>query len=83
MRQFSIKNEQAADLLEQIISFTGEGKTEAVIHALELYQSNLLGNRDAAATIAAIRQHVHPHIAPEYKGRVPSKAELEAELGMP
>lgn len=42
MGQLSIKNERAADLLERITRLTGQGKTEAVIQALELYQTKLL-----------------------------------------
>ena len=34
MRQINIKNDTAADLLEQAVKATGQGKTEAVISAL-------------------------------------------------
>lgn len=83
MRQFSIKNDRAAELLERITSLTKEGKTEAVVHALELYQAKLLGERDAEAVIRSIQQTVHPYVLPVHRGRVPSKAEIEEELGMP
>ena len=83
MRQFSIKNERAATLLEQVTRLTGEGKTEAVIHALEVYQAELLGKREAQAVVSSISQGVHPYVLPEYRGKVPSKTELEDELGMP
>jgi hypothetical protein len=83
MRQISIKNDQAADLLEQITRLTGQGKTEAIIQALELYQAKLLADRETKAVIASIKEHVHPHVMPEYKGKAPSKTEIEADLGMP
>lgn len=83
MRQLNIKNDRAASLLEQITQLTGEGKTEAVIHALELYRAALLADRETEAVIDSIRGAVHPHVLPEYRGRAPSKSELEEALGMP
>lgn len=83
MGQFSIKNERAAELLERIIRLTGQGKTEAVIQALELYQARLLADEDARRVITSIQEYVHPHVKPAWRGRAPSKAEIEAELGMP
>ena len=44
MRQFSIKNNHAAELLDKITTLTGQNETEAVIRALELYQKSLLIN---------------------------------------
>lgn len=83
MRQFSIKNDRAAGLLESVIRLTGEGKTKAIIHALELYQSRLLREGDAQGALDAIKKTVHPHLLPEYRGRAPSKAELEEALELP
>jgi hypothetical protein len=83
MRQFSIKNERAADLLDRITRFTGEGKTEAVIRALELYEGSLMQSPDVAARIESIRHAVHGQVRPEYRGKAPGKSEIEAELGMP
>lgn len=83
MRQFSIKNDRAAGLLERITRLTGEGKTEAVIRALELYQAELLREGDAQRALNTIRESVHPHLLPQYRGRAPSKAELEELLELP
>lgn len=83
MRQFSIKNNQAAELLDKITQLTGQGKTETVIRALELYQASLYADRKTEAIIQAIHEGVHPHLKPEYRGKAPSKEEIEAELGMP
>ena len=83
MRQFSIKNDHAVELLERITRLTGEGKTEAVVQALELYQAELLGGARAQRVIASIRTAVHPYVSQEHKGRAPAKAEIEAELEMP
>ncbi|MEX2535885.1 MAG: type II toxin-antitoxin system VapB family antitoxin [Trueperaceae bacterium] len=83
MRQFSVKNDTAAELLEQVTAFTGQGKTEAIIHALELYREKLMASAEVEAALGTIRQKVHASIKPEYMGRAPSKAEIETELGMP
>jgi hypothetical protein len=83
MRQFSIKNDQAVDLLERITQLTGEGKTEAVIKALELYETRLTQDHEANAAVSAIKNKIHPHLPKRYRGKAPSKAEIEAELGMP
>lgn len=83
MRQFSIKNSQAAELLDKITRLTGQGKTETVIRALELYQASLLADRNTEAVIQAIHEGVHSQLKPEYRGRAPSKEDIEAELGMP
>lgn len=83
MRQFSIKNVQAAELLDKITELTGQGKTEVVIRALELYQTSLLAGREAEAIVRSIHEGVHPYLKPEYRGKAPSKEEIEAELGMP
>ena len=53
------------------------------MHALELYQAQLLGTAGAERVIASIRTSVHPYVAPERKGRAPTKEEIEAELEMP
>ncbi len=83
MKQFSVKNDHAAELLEAITHLTGKGKTEVIVSALEAYQAELLRAGDAQRALDAIRKTVHPHLLPEYRGRAPSKAELEEMLGMP
>ena len=83
MKQFSIKNDHAVELLERITMLTGEGKTEAVVHALERYREELLDTAGVEDVIDSIRTAVHPHLAREHRGRAPGKAEIEAELEMP
>lgn len=83
MPQFSIKNARASELLDEVTRISGEGKTEAVIHALERYRADLLAQRDVADVLASIRKRVHARIDPRYLGAAPSKEEIEAELGMP
>lgn len=83
MKQISIKNQCAAELLEQVSRLTGQGKTETIIHALELYRAKLLADREIAAVVASIKEHIHPHIRTEYRGKRPTEAEIEADLGMP
>jgi hypothetical protein len=83
MRQFSIKNDEAARLLEQVTTVTGEGKTEAIIHALELYRDKLTSGPELAARLDSLRRNVHGAIKQKYLGRAPTRAEIETELGLP
>jgi antitoxin VapB len=82
VRQINIKNDTAAELLDDVLKVTGQGKTEAVITALELYLKSLEASKRAEAAIALVNQRLHPAIDPEYLGRAPSKAEQEELLGM-
>ncbi|MCA9837410.1 MAG: hypothetical protein KC422_10850 [Trueperaceae bacterium] len=50
MKQFSIKNDQASELLDKPTKLTGQGKTETVIKALELYESSLSKRKDIEPT---------------------------------
>lgn len=83
MAGFNIKNPKAEALLEDVVRLTGEGKTEAVIRALERYRAELLAERRSAEVIASIRGRVHTGIAPEHLGAAPSEETIEADLGMP
>jgi len=82
MKQISIKNDRAADLLERAVRETGESKTAAVTHALELYLKNLEASKRADAAIAFVREKIHPQLEPSQFGHVPSKEEQEDLLGM-
>ncbi len=83
MRQFSIKNDQASELLDKLTKLTGQGKTETVIKALELYECSLSKRKDIEASIKAIHEKIHPYISEKYRGKAPSKEEIEEALGMP
>ena len=63
MHRLGIKNDRAAELLDN-----GE---------------NLREQGEAEAAIRSIRERVHSHLKPEYRGKAPSKEESEAELEMP
>lgn len=82
MKQISIKNERAAELLDRAIRETGESKTAAVTHALELYLKSVAASKRADAAIAFVREKIHPQLEPSQFGRVPSKEEQEELLGM-
>ncbi len=82
MRQINIKNSVAADLLDRVTAATGEGKTEAITHALELYLKSIDASKRAEAAITLVRELLHPTIEPEHLGRAPSKREQEELLGM-
>ncbi len=78
MKQVNIKNDDVATLLDRIVARTGEGKTEAVRSALELYERQILGRSDIAAQIEWLRENVHSLVEPQHLQ--PSKAEVEREL---
>lgn len=80
MKRLSIKNSETDDLLARITARTGEVKTEAVRHALELYEKKLVGEVDVLAQIDWIRENIHPHVKTEYLGRPPTNAAIEEEL---
>ena len=82
MRQVNIKNDHAAELLDRVAETTGQGKTEAVISALELYLKSLDASRRAEAAITLVRERLHPAIDSEHLGKAPSKQEQEELLGM-
>lgn len=82
MSQINIKSEEVVGLLDRIVALTGEGKTEAVKNALELYEAQLLGRSDIADQIAWIRDNIHPLIDPAYLGKAPTKEEIERELDL-
>ena len=82
MKQISIKNERAADLLERVIHITDESKTDAVTRALALYLKSLEASKRADAAIAYVREKIHPKIETSHLGRVPSKEEQEELLGI-
>lgn len=82
MRQINIKNAAAADLLDRVVATTGQGKTDAVIQALELYLKSLEASKRAEAAIALVREQLHPAIGPEHLGKTPGKGEQEELLGM-
>ena len=83
MRQLSIKNDRAVELLERITRSTGEDTTEAVVQAFELCQAQLLSSAGAERVIASIRTAVHPYVSVEHRGRAPTNEENGAELEMP
>ena len=83
MQQFSIKNDRAVELLNDLTKRTGKGKTELVIEALEHYQRSLKEDKELERLITFIRENVHTMMKPEALGKAPSKEEIEEMLGMP
>lgn len=82
MSQINIKSSEVVGLLDRIVSLTGEGKTEAVKAALELYELQLLGRADITEQIAWCRENIHPLIDPAHLGRAPTKEEIERQLDL-
>jgi hypothetical protein len=82
MKQINIKNDRAAELLDEVMKATGQGKTQAIISALGLYLKSLGASKRAEAAVKLARERLHPAIDPEHLGRAPSKEEQEELLGM-
>lgn len=83
MQQFSIKNDQAVELLNDLTKLTGKGKTEVVIEALERYQKDLKEDTELERLIKFIEEDMHTMMKPEALGKAPTKEEIEEMLGMP
>ena len=84
MRQFSIKNERAATLLEQVTRLTGEGKDPKRLSTRSRFTKpncweSVRRKRSSAQSARAFTLTSYL----EYRGKVPSKTKLEDELGMP
>ena len=83
MQQFSIKNDHAVELLNDLTRRTGKGKTELVIEALEEYRKSLEEDKELKRSIEFIKQRIHTMFPPEVLGKAPTKEEIEEMLGMP
>lgn len=81
MRQLSVKNDHTAALLEPLARPTGKRETEVMIDTLEAYRAELVREADTLGS-ATIKRDVHPHVLPGYRGKSPSKAELEDILNV-
>ena len=81
MQQFSIKNDHAVELLNDLTKRTGKGKTELVIEALEHYQARLRSDRELEQVLESLRENASALIKPGV--RAPTKEEIEEMLGMP
>ena len=82
MQQFSIKNDHAVNLLNDLTKRTGKGKTELVIEALESYRESL-GNKELCRLVEFVEKEMHTMFKPEDLGKAPTKEEIEEMLGMP
>ena len=81
MKQINVKNEYAAELLDKVVIQTGQGKTEAVTTALELYLQSLTAKKRAEAAIE-LAKRIHELLPEAVLGQAPSKEEQEKLLGM-
>ena len=82
MPQVNLRNPKAVALAERLAARTGKSKTAVLLAALEAYEANMAG-ADLLEVLASLERDVHARIRPEYRGRQPSRDELESELGMP
>jgi len=76
-----VKNDYAAELLDKVLIQTGQGKTEAITTALELYLKNLAA-RERAEEALRLAEEIHKLLPETALGQVPSKEEQEALLGL-
>ena len=83
MQQFSIKNDEAVNLLNDLTKHTGRGKTEIVIEALKNYQKTLNQDKSFGETVRFVEETMHTMFDPASLGKAPSKEEIEEMLGMP
>lgn len=81
MRQTSIRSDEVAELLDEIVERTGESKVDAVRHALERRLGELQGHEKAGRTIEWLRTSVWPSLPEGVRGHAPSKEEQEELLG--
>lgn len=81
MKQTSIKSDHVADLIERIVSRTGESKVTAVTVALERRLEELEGDVRAERTIDWLKTAVWPRLPAGNRGKAPSKEEQEELLG--
>lgn len=81
----NIKNADVERLIDDIVQFTGESKTEAVRKALDERRQRLalqaVMPRNEARLLAFLEDEIWPQVPPELLGTRLSKAEEEAILG--
>ncbi|MDX2193243.1 MAG: type II toxin-antitoxin system VapB family antitoxin [Gemmatimonadales bacterium] len=81
----SIKNERVEQLLDEITSLTGEGKTEAIRRALEERRQRLQRGRAELTRADRLHRLLHrelwPNLPPHVRSTTMSRAEEEALLG--
>lgn len=82
----NIKNQTVENLLNQIVSITGESKTEAVQKALEERRQRLevrfLAQNMENRLLSFLAEEVWPNVPSEQLGKVLTKAEEEKLLGL-
>lgn len=81
----NIKNEDVEKLLDEVVTVTGESKTEAVRQALVERQQRLAlrfgARQNEIRLLAFLQDEVWPQISDELRGVRLTKAEEEALLG--
>jgi antitoxin VapB len=83
MRQTSIRSDEVANLLDEIVEKTGESKVDAVRRALEMRAEELRNRETSDRALAWLRSAVWPRLPDGVRGRAPTKEEQEDLLGYP
>jgi antitoxin VapB len=85
MMSLNIKNKEVDRLLQEVVSLTGESKTEAVRRALAERRQRLslhyVGAGDGRRLLAFLQDEIWPQIPDELLGTRLTKAAEEAILG--
>jgi hypothetical protein len=81
MRQTSIRSDEVANLIDEIVERTGESKVDAVRHALEMRVEELQSRETADRALGWLRSAVWPRLPEDVRGRAPNKEEQEELLG--
>ena len=81
MRQTSIRSDDVAELLDEIVEKTGESKVDAVRQALEERVERLRSQETADRALGWLRSSVWPRLPETVRGRAPTKEEQEDLLG--
>lgn len=81
----NIKNDHVERLVDEVVSITGESKTEAVRRALEERRQRLIlqvgGTANEPRFFAFLEEELWPQIPPDLMGKQLSKQEEEEILG--
>lgn len=83
MRQTSIKSDEVAALLDELVERTGETRVQAVARALEERLSRQEADQDVERAVAWLQHSVWNRLPPGVRGAAPSKEEQEELLGYP
>jgi hypothetical protein len=81
MKQTSLKSDRVADLLDDLVTATGETKVDAVTKALEDRLRRQRSDGELDRVVTWLQHTVWSRLPEGVRGAAPSKEEQEAILG--